>query len=311
MVADNSIASWAELDLALINSEVPDLGPDFDINMLGLEDFTLEPADKYGDKEADEVPEPRTTTIQLGDLFALGNHRLLCGDSTDASTVARLMNGERACITFTSPPYNAAKNSNLKDKNKYLELSDDLDSSEFLSFLSRFTEIANLHSEFQFINIQALSGNKVSLIEYLYAYRSRFADFIVWDKGSGQPAMASNVLNSVFEFVLIFSEKANRSIGSRDFRGTLDNIVRMSSRADKEHSSIHKATFPVAFAEHFVSNFSSKSVYEPFCGSGSTLIACEKTNRKCFGMEIDPQYSQVIIDRWEKFTGQKAVKLES
>ena len=257
----------------------------------------------------DDVPEVKETDIKLGDLFQLGEHRLLCGDATNKEDVERLMDGQKADITFTSPPYNAAKNSNLKDKNKYQNNLDEMTFKDYLEFLVNFTESAANISEYQFINIQSLSGNKSSLIDYLHKFKESFADFIVWDKGPGQPAMASNVLNSCFEFVLVFSDKGNRVLGSKEFRGTLDNIVRMSSKSDKDFAKIHKATMPVSFAQHFVESFSNKSVYEPFCGSGSTLIACEKTKRKCFGMEISPQYTQVIIDRWEKFTGNKATKL--
>lgn len=307
--ADNAIASWAELDLSEINLDIGDLGPDFDIDLLGIKDFEIEPADKYGDQDADAVPDVRNTTdIRMGDLFQLGHHRLLCGDSTEGDSVRLLMNGEKADITFTSPPYNAAKNSNLKDKNKYQNFDDQLEILHFADFLYEFTVLARQISSYQFINIQSLSGNKLAIIDYLGRLKAGFADFMVWDKGPGQPAMAKNVLNSSFEFVLVFSEDANRVIGTKKFRGTLENVIRMSSKKDKEFSDIHKATMPVSFASYFVDNFSSNSVYEPFSGSGSTLIACEKTNRKCFGMEIDPQYCQVIIDRWEKFTGQKAIK---
>ena len=90
-IADNASALWAELDLAGINLDLPDLGPDFDIDLLGIKDFVLEPADKYGDKDADEVPESRGTDIRLGDIFKLGNHKLICGDATDKTTVERLM----------------------------------------------------------------------------------------------------------------------------------------------------------------------------------------------------------------------------
>jgi DNA modification methylase len=83
----------------------------------------------------------------------------------------------------------------------------------------------------------------------------------------------------------------------------------MSSRKDKEYSDIHKATFPTAFAQFFVENFSSSSVIDPFGGSGTTIIACEKTGRKCFMMELDPIYVDVIIERWETFTGGSAIKL--
>ena len=104
--ADNAIALWAELDLSSINQDLSDLGPDFDINMLGIRDFKLDlNEDNEGHTDPDEVPEDVPTKAKLGDLFILGNHRLLCGDSTEQATVERLMNGEKADMVFTDPPY--------------------------------------------------------------------------------------------------------------------------------------------------------------------------------------------------------------
>lgn len=302
--ADNAIALWSELDLSGINTDLSDLGPDFDINMLGIKDFTLDVADKEGLTDPDEVPEEVEPVCKLGQIWKLGDHRLMCGDSTDLATVEKLMDGNKADITFTSPPYNAGKTP--KENGKYLNDTDDKDQSDYCDFLASFTSNANIVSDFVFVNIQSLSGNKLALIDYLYKLKDIYADTIIWDKLYSQPAMANNVLNSQFEYVHIFSKKANRAIGSKDFRGTISNVFQLSSKKDKEFASVHKATFPVSFAEYFIDNFSNKTVYEPFGGSGTTMIACEKTNQKCFMMELDPHYCDVIIARWEKFTGKKA-----
>ena len=107
LVADNAIAEWATLDLAGINADLQDLGPDFDLDQLGIKDFTLDIAEKEGQCGEDEVPEGAAvdTRCKPGDLWQLGNHRVLCGDSTDRSQVERLMNGEKADMVFTDPPY--------------------------------------------------------------------------------------------------------------------------------------------------------------------------------------------------------------
>ena len=122
--------------------------------------------------------------------------------------------------------------------------------------------------------------------------------------------MARKVTNSRFEFIHVFSKKANRSIGVRDFRGDVDNVFALNSRQDKEHSKIHKATFPVAFPCWFFFNFSNEgsAIYEPFCGTGTTLIAAEQLGRKCYGMEISPAYCDVIVKRWETLTGKEAYR---
>lgn len=306
MTADNAIAEWATLDLGNINEELESLGPDFDLDFLGIKDFELEPADKYADKDADAVPDvPKKPKAKLGQIYKLGVHRLMCGDSTSIDAVEKLMDGQKADITFTSPPYNVGKTPN-GNKQKYISDSDNKSSGDFKQLLNEFTNNCLIFSDYVFSNIQSLSGNKIALIEHLYDMRERFADTIIWDKKTAEPAMARRVLNSRFEYIHIFSNEAKRTIGKRDFRGTLENIFELNSRQGKEFAKIHKATFPVQLPEYFILNFTETSCLDPFGGTGTTLIACEKTNRKCFMMELDPHYVDVIIARWEQFTGKKA-----
>lgn len=306
--ADNGLSQWGVMDFAAINEDTLQLGP-FDTDLLGIKDWEPIAEDKYSDQDADAVPETKQNElgVQLGDIYQLGEHRLMCGDSTDLQTVEKLMNGEKVEITFTSPPYNAGITP--KENGKYRNDSDDKSSEMYLLFLKSFTSLALTFSNYVFVNIQSISGNKLALIEYLYELKEQYADTLIWNKLSSQPAMANNVLNSQFEYVHVFSHKANRAIGTKVFRGTISNVIDMSSRGDKEFAKEHKATMPVSFAEYFIQNFCKQSVYEPFAGTGTTLIACEKTDRKCFGMELDPHYCSVIIKRWEQFTGKKAVKL--
>lgn len=159
------------------------------------------------------------------------------------------------------------------------------------------------------MNMQSLSGNKVALIDVLYDNKDIYADTIIWDKQHGQPAMANNVLNSCFEYVHIFSKKANRAVGTVPFRGTIDNILHMSAQRKNEYAEIHNATFSVEFASWFISRFANNSVLDNFGGTGTTLIACEQLNKTCYMMEYEPKYCDVIIARWENLTGEKAVLL--
>jgi DNA modification methylase len=270
--------------------------------------------------DPDAVPENVKTRCKAGDLWQLGEHRLLCGDSTKKEDVTRLMAGEKADITFTSPPYNAGKSESLSGNthtkgNKYIGgHNDDMDGGSWLSLIQISLEMSRKVSSFQFYNLQQLAGNKIELIDLLYANRKYFADVAIWDKQNTAPAMAENVMNSQFEYVFIFScEKSpNRAIRTGNFRGNVSNVYSGNPQRNNEFSDTHAATFPVDFPEHFISKFANieKTVYEPFCGSGTTIIACEKTNRKCYGMEIDPHYCDVIIKRWEDFTGEKAKKLK-
>lgn len=245
----------------------------------------------------------------LGQIWQLGKHRLAIGDSTDKSVIAALMEGGRADICFTSPPYNVAANSSLPNKDKYQNDSDERSSNDYLVFLLDFIRIAMAHSDYVFVNIQSVSGNKIALIELLYELRSIYADTLIWDKCASEPAMAPNVLNSRYEYIHVFSQKANRAIGAKPFRGTIENLIQISSRQGKEYSDIHKATYPTEFAQFFVENFSQSSVFDPFLGSGTTLIACEQTGRVCYGVELDPTYAAVVIQRWETMTGQTATLL--
>lgn len=137
---------------------------------------------------------------------------------------------------------------------------------------------------------------------------SRLADVLIWDKTRSQPQLAENVLNSEFEFIFCFSEKANRAIGTIPFHGTLKNIVHIAP-GHNDFSDIHNAVFPVDLPAHFISNFAKDSVLDLFGGTGTTLIAAEQLGRKAYLMELDPHYCDVILARWEKLTGKTAMKI--
>lgn len=316
--SDNAIASWAELDLAKINLDLAELGPDFDIDLLGIEGFEIDVADKYADKDEDEVPEVKESICKLGDVWRLGSHRLMCGDATSITDVEKLTQKSKLDICFTSPPYNLGNNAQLRGYNgngkdtAYLEKSDHKSQDEYLSFLSDFTSICINYCKTSFINIQLLAGNKTALPSYWYAFKDNLIDMMIWDKEHGAPAMAERVLNSVFEFIFIFSNELNpsRSIpGPNKFRGNISNIFRLNPIGKKDPlAKDHGAVFPVALAEFFI-KFAESTVLDPFGGSGTTLIACEKTGRKAFLMELDPHYCDVIIQRWQNFTGKVAERL--
>ena len=269
--------------------------PDFAVNELEAEEDDF------------EVPDEIQTDIVLGDLFEIGEHRLLCGDSTDSDQVAKLMNGEKADITFSSPPYNVGKTPNGNEQ-KYLNDSDNKSNNEYLNLLDSYTTNALLFSDYLFSNIQSLSGNKIVLIEHLYNMKSVYADVMIWDKQTAEPAMQRRVLNSRFEYIYIFSNEAKRTVGKRDFRGTIDNIFSLNSRQGKEYAKVHKATFPIALSSMFIENFTESSIIDLFLGTGTTMVAAHQLKRKCYGMELDPKYCQVIIDRMLKLDPTLEVK---
>lgn len=270
----------------------------------------FENEDELDNENEDNIPEvlhePKT---KMGDVWILGKHRLMCGDSINIDNVDKLMNGNKAEMVFTSPPYNVGKTPN-GNENKYLEYQDNKNNKIYLELLTAFTLNFLNYSDFIFCNIQSLAGNKIALIDYLYNLKNYYADTIIWDKTTAEPAMAKNVLNSQFEYIHIFSHAGNRVISKNDFRGTCSNVFSLNSRSGKEYASIHKATFRVELPEYFITNFSKKSVIDCFAGTGTTLIACEKTKRINYSMELDPHYCDVIIKRWQDYTKKDAI-LES
>lgn len=250
----------------------------------------------------------------IGEIWQLGRHRLMCGDCTDAGNLSLLMCGHKADISFFSPPYNAGFGANLTKHNgresKYTEYNDNKTQEEYTDFLQKVLDNACENSAYTFCNIQMLANNKHSIIDILSNNVNRLGDIMVWDKGHAQPAAAERVLNSVFEFVFVFHEKGNRAIGTKNFHGSLDNIVHVSPTKN-EYSKVHNAVFPVEFASHFISNFASNSVLDVFGGTGTTMIAAEQLGKMCYMMELDPHYCDIIISRWEKLTGAKAVKINN
>jgi DNA modification methylase len=256
------------------------------------------------------------TDIVLGDLFEIGEHRLLCGDSTDSDAVARLMNGDKADMAFTSPPYNAGKSESLSGNthttdNKYNEYNDNQTQSDYLELLIGFTNNALINADYLICNIKSLAGNKVALIDYLYQYKNNFIDVAIWDKGHGAPAMAENVMTSAWEYMFFISskDKASRAIPNANFRGTVPNIYRGNPNRNNEFSHVHAATFPIDLPE-WALQFTKEGhiVLDQFCGTGTTMVASHQMKRKCYGMELDPKYCQVIIDRMKKLDTTLVIK---
>lgn len=305
-LAHNKLTLNTDFDFDALQAELDAI--ELDMTEFGFDEIEAEIVATEQDDVVPEVPdEPKA---KLGDVYQLGEHRLMCGDSTDKKSVAKLMDGVKASVSFTSPPYNVGHNIGYDDKDsKYA--NDDDNKQDYLSFLLGFTNNAMRFSEYTFVNIQQLANNKIDLINYLNKFKLKLADTIVWDKGHGTPALAHKVLTSCFEFIYVFSDKATRAIGTKDFHGTIDNIIRIPAQRNNEYSDIHNATFPIALPNEIITNFTNKNdaVLDLFGGTGTTLIACEKLNRRCFMMELDPKYVDVIIQRWEESTGKQAVKL--
>jgi DNA modification methylase len=282
---------------------------------LDIPDFEVK-EELCADDDDYEMPDEVQTDIVLGDLFEIGEHRLLCGDSTDSDAVEKLMNGQKANISFTSPPYNAGKSEALSGNthttdNKYNEYNDNQSKDNYLDLLIGFTNNALLFSEYLICNIQSLAGNKIALIEYLNEYKNQFIDVAIWDKGHGAPAMAENVMTSAWEYMFFISSKENasRAIPNGNFRGTIPNIYRGKPNRNNEFSHIHAATFPIDLPEWALQfTKAGNIVLDQFCGTGTTMVAAHQLKRKCYGMELDPKYCQVIVDRMRKLDPALVIK---
>ena len=161
-------------------------------------------------------------------------------------------------------------------------------------------------SDVQFVNIQMLADNKRQLMRFVADNAENLIDVIIWDKKKAPPQMQSNVLNNQFEFVFIFGGQS-RAIPYANFHGNINNIITLTTGVN-EYADIHRAVFPIAFPAELLKIASeAKSVIDVFGGTGTTLIACEQLDRICYMCELDPRYCDIIIDRWEQFTGREAV----
>jgi DNA modification methylase len=320
-IADNRTAELAEWDTTALAETLRALqSEEFDTTAAGYSDGEIDAlveglgSELLGaDKEIieDEIPEPPVDPItKAGDLWILGEHRVLCGDSTKAADVARLMAGAKADLCFTSPPYNIGS-LGWAGSSKYTADKDEKQSCDYLEFLTSSTRLILSYSTASIINIQQVSGNKIAFIEWLYEWRKHIVDIAIWDKGNAEPAMEPGVLGSAFEYLVVLSSKLNptRKLPLTSWRGTIQNIHRGGKRSGNQDSNIHRATFPMHLPEYGFLMFDvADTIYDPFLGSGTTLIAAQQLNRKCYGMEISPQYCDVIVKRWENLTGMVAVR---
>ena len=238
------------------------------------------------------------TDIVLGDLFEIGEHRLLCGDSTDSDAVAKLMNGEKADIAFTSPPYNAGKNVR---GNFYENDNDDKSNDDYVKFLYDFTINTLNNSTYSFVNLQLLESNKHALIEYQYQLKEQMKDVLIWNKSQYPPHINKGTFGCKWEYVFALCYESKSRGFPCSWQGKFANVIETENASGNEFADIHKATFPISFPSWIINKMDfAKSVLDVFMGTGTTMVASHQLKRKCYGMELDPKYCQVIIDRMKK-----------
>tara|TARA_R110000851_G_scaffold261050_1_gene413528 strand:- start:140 stop:1357 length:1218 start_codon:yes stop_codon:yes gene_type:complete len=293
-----------------------DLANEWEVDELGEWGLDL-PLDFNTELEAEEddydIPDEIKTDIVLGDLIEIGEHRLLCGDSTDSEQVAKLMNGEKADISFTSPPYNAGKEVMINSKGeKYNDNNDSKSSDKYFDLIKHTTLNSLLFVDLCIVNIQQLSGNKIVFIDYLSFFKNKLVDIVIWNKTNGTPCLPKNVLNSAFEYCLFFSNenKPPKTIKTAPkFHGNINNVYTANKQHNNEFAEHHKATFPIHLPDFMISKFSTGSIMDVFLGTGTTMVAAHQLNRKCYGMELDAKYCQVIVERMLNLDSALEVKI--
>lgn len=229
-LADNKVGEIASWDFGKLEMELEDIN--LDMGSFGFLDTELINPNDLDTAEIteDEPPKEIETRCKIGDLWQLGEHKLICGNSTDTEVIGRLMDGTKSDIAFTSPPYNVGNSAKLNGNThmtecKYENGNDDLDNYDEL--LIGVTDNMLMFSKWAFINLQMLANNKRVICEWLNNYRDSLCDIAIWYKTATAPAMAERVMNSQFEFVFVFSNDNNsRAIGTKTFRALCQMCIK-------------------------------------------------------------------------------------
>lgn len=318
VIADNQLALNAGWDIDMLKAEIEDLNlENFDLGLLGFDDKfldgLLEPEPSEGLTDEDSVPEvPAIPVTVEGDVWVLGNHRLMCGDSTSMSSFDTLMDGARADMIFTDPPYGMsygggrAAGSTKKGalvKAHGMIINDDLQGDDLIALVR------------DAIATSTASMKEGGALYACFTWRT-YAEFeaglescghkvkacIVWDKKS--IGLGNSNYRPQHEFIFY--------CGGQWYGDKSESDVWYMSRGNTG-AYVHPTQKPVELVERALNNSSKAGdiVIDCFGGSGSTLVACEKTNRHARLMELDPKYCDVIIKRWQDFTGQQAVHAET
>ena len=308
-LADNKVSEFSDWDFDLLEQELADL--DFDMSDFGFEDQEEE---EHQPVYEDEIPEQVESRTKLGDLYQLGRHRLLCGDSTSASDVQLLVGGVQMDLLLTDPPYNVAlgMGGSVDEARKrhrrtdgLVIMNDKMENDAFRSFLTKCFSIAK-------------------------DVMKPGASFYIWHADNEGYNFRGAAIDSglVLRQTLIWAKNA-MTLGRQDYQwkhepclyGWKDGAAHnwYSDRAQTtvlefdrpQRSEMHPTMKPVALFDYQIRNSSKKgdAVLDLFAGSGTTVIACEQNKRNAYVIELDPHYCDVIITRWEALTGEKAVLL--
>lgn len=288
-LAHNKTAEMSEWDFDLLGDELKDI---FDIDM---SDFGFDIPEEEEETEVieDEVPEEVEPVAKQGDIWQLGRHRLMCGDSTNIDDVEKLMDGAKVDLVFTDPPYGYEYKSNYQDKFEMIKNDD-----KILDYISAILPFLNDCAVYSFCGWQSVD----KWIKYFNNTELQLKNMIIWKKNNWSMGDLKCAYAGQYEICLFLN------YGKKELTGKRYTDV---WEFDREPPKLHPTMKPIELITFAVKNSSKDgdNVLDVFGGSGSTLIACEQLDRNCYMMELDPHYVDVIIARWETFTGQKAVLL--
>jgi DNA modification methylase len=310
-LADNRSAELAEWDESELAKQLLELDAGgWDINELGFEIPEI-PVDAETDE--DDIPEPPVEPkSKLGDLYKLGSHYLYCGDSTDAASYKKILGEEKAHLVVTDPPWNvnygAVEKGNAQGYKVRTIMNDHMDEAGWKIFVDGFTSKFKEFSQPGAPIYLVMSAQEWPVIDgSLRESGFHWSSTIIWAKDR-----------------LVLSRKDYHTQYEPIWYGWNDDGPRLNPVVDRKQSDLwqinrpskselHPTTKPVELIVQMLQNSSKPDnlVLEPFCGSGSTLIACEQTRRSCRAIELDPKYVDVIVTRWETLTGQKAELVKS
>ena len=309
-LADNKVAEQAEWDFDLLNEELETITMDMEQFGFDLpeDDEEETPTDIIEDDVPDVPEEPKS---KYGQVYQLGNHRLMCGDSTKKEDVDKLLNGVKADLLFTDPPYNVSMESKSKDvlkSDNYSHIeNDDLSEDEFKMFLQSVFTNANdsLKDDSSYYVFSCQGGDsELMMMMMMRECGIRCRHQIIWVKDAPVFSMGRLDYDYKHEPILYGWKKKHNFYRN----GQQDKSVWEFKRTANK---LHPTMKPVELIVNALMNSTKKGniVLDLFGGSGSTLMACEQTERINYSMEFDPHYVDVIIQRWENFTGKKAVLL--
>jgi DNA modification methylase len=304
IIADNRLALNAGWDDQLLTIELNELLADkFSLDLLGFNadelNALLNPVEiTEGLTDEDEVPEsPLEPITKLGDVWILGNHRLMCGDSTSIDAVEKLVNNAKIDLCYTDPPYGINEKGDRSKRKGSKSLSDGVQYQDF-----KDDSIDYAVEAYQIVEGVLQIPRQVWWGANYYCHAlPQSNNWFVWDK-----RVEDKQKDTQSDCELAWIKSTWSSV--RIFRHLWKGLIKGSEHGQKR---VHPTQKPVALAEWSFDYFRTvKTVLDLFGGSGSTLIACEKTNRQCYMMEFEPHYCDVIVKRWENFTGKTAVLSE-